>query len=460
MRNILLATTVVAGVAAFAGAASAQTATGFNVLGGGSSLAANLYNRTAQAIAGTTNVGTVALNGGLNTVGAIAGSTQGELGYQADGSGSGQKAFIQQTLSTHTLYNGLNTALPGNGLVAFGASDAYLTSDQVACWSGTTANCTAAGYATPTTAPSVAGGNIIQIPAFGTAVAVAHTNQYSKPIKLNDDDLCGIFSGKITDWSNVSAGSAKDRAGQAGTISVVVRSDGSGTSFLFTQHLAKVCTSTNTASGVTFVATKTFASVFPSSTLPSNFTGASGSTAVADALLTGTNLVSYLTPDFTSIAPVGLSHFQKLATLGGVSVSTLVAGKTDAQLIALALTSPYQYIKYASVYNTTEGKYYYPNTGSTTKALSNPGATDYAPGYPTTKVNAQDATKWIPSIAQPAKGYPIVGYTALLFPTCYANSSVANYVKSFLTQLYNSGNKTNLTAEGFVGVPSGYSKTI
>jgi len=462
-RNLLLATSVIAGLAGVAVSANAQTATGFNVLGGGSSLAVNLYNRTAQSIATTNNVGQNVLTEGLNTVG-TAGANQGEMGYNADGSGSGQKAFLIQDATVH----GYTAGLP----VSFGASDAYLTQTQVDCYNGVAGACVTAGYTAPATASVVKGGPLIQLPAFGTAIVIAHTNATSKPIQLDDNDLCGIFSGKITDWSGVETGTAKNRASQAGAITVTYRQDGSGTSFLFTQHLAKVCNTSNTATGVTFTATKYFADVFGAPTVSgsshfinasspgASFVGVSGSAAVANQLITGTGIVSYLTPDFTSIAPNALSHIAKVAALQSTTPGALTAGKSAADIAALALQSPYQFIKYAKLLNAHSGKAYYPNGGGTTKALTNPSPTDYNPGYPTSKAAALDPTKWIPSIADPIDGYPIVGYTTLDLATCYSSPAVNSYVKAFLSQLYLAGNKTNLTTEGFVAVPSGYSKTI
>jgi ABC-type phosphate transport system substrate-binding protein len=535
-------------LAAFASTASAQNATGFNVLGGGSSLAVNLYNRTAQAIATTNDVGANVLTQGLNTVGATpdtlvspavpAGlvatasnldlipvlgnpkmtaaenlaaylttvtsytdssglvfvgpratttaigavtvtaaspavaavystTNQGEIGYQADGSGSGQKAMVLQSSSTHTNYS---AGLP----VAFGASDAYFDNSQIACWNGAAvsgATCGqtgtfSSGYSAPATAPIVKGGPLIQVPAFGTAIAIGHTNQYAKGISLDDNDLCGIFSGKITDWAATEGkpGSTA-KAAQAGHITVVYRQDGSGTSFLFTQHLAKVCNTSNTAAGVTFVATKYFADVFgtPSVSGSNHFIGAgltlagasfiaaSGSTGVADALTAGINLAGYITPDFTAIAPTALSHYAKVAAQLSTSI-------TDTRVSPA--NSPYQYIKYAKVYNSHSAKFYQPNPGGASKGLSNPNTTDFSPGYPTTRTVALDPTQWVPAIADPIDGYPIVGYTTLSFATCYSSAKVSSYVKSFLTQLYGAGNKANLTAEGFTGVPSGYNKTI
>lgn len=456
-RNILLATSVLVGIAGIAASANAQTSVSgsgsFTVYGGGSSLAANLYNRTAQAIATTNDVGQNVLSEGLNTAGATT-PGMGEMYYNADGSGKGQQAFVTQTPSVHSITD-------TGAVVAYGASDAYLTSDQIACWNS--GSCTAYGTVSPT--PAVKGGNLIQLPAFGTAIVVAHTNQYSKAIQLDDNDICGIYSGKITDWSGVETGTAKNRAGQAGAINVVYRQDGSGTSFLFTQHLAKVCNSGNTAAGVTFFATKYFADVFgsPSVTGSNHFiaTGTpgaafipgSGSTGVADALTAGINLAGYLTPDFTNVAPTALSHYAKAA-------ADLTTSITDTRVDPA--NSPYQYIKYAKVINSHSLKAYNPNPGGTTKGLTNPNIAggDFSPGYPTTKIAAQVQTNWIPFIADPLDGYPIVGYTTFDVATCYANPKTTNYIKNFLTQLYLAGNKTNLTAEGFVGVPSAYSKII
>jgi phosphate transport system substrate-binding protein len=459
MRSkILLATSVLAGLAAATTGANAQ-ATGFNLYGGGSTLATNLYNRTAQAISTLQNVGVNSLNFGLNTPGA--GTTaQGEIFYNGDGSGSGQKAMITQDATVH----GFTAGLP----VSFGASDAYLTADQLACWN--TGSCSS--YTGLASTPFTKGGNLIQIPAFGTAIVIAHTNQYAKGISLDDDAICGIFSGAITDWSAATAKPGTNvSAKAAGAINVVYREDGSGTSFLFTQHLAKVCIAgTNAAAGVNFFPTKYFSDVFGStsnggtnkiivSTSPAaSFLFGSGSAGVADQLISGINLVGYLTPDFTKIASTALSHYVKVATLlnGGSAPSIAQVAAADPT------QSPYQFINYAKVWNTTAGKYYSPNAGGAAKGLANPNTAggDVSPGYPTTKVNAANPLFWIPQVANPVDGYPIVGYTTLEFATCYSNTSVGNYAKAFITQLYAAANKVNMTAEGFTVVPSGYNKTI
>jgi ABC-type phosphate transport system substrate-binding protein len=73
-----------------------------------------------------------------------------------------------------------------------------------------------------------AAGNLIQIPAFGIAPAiVANDTNITKngELELSDNDLCGIFSGLITDFSQITDSST---APAAGVFTLVYRTDVSG----------------------------------------------------------------------------------------------------------------------------------------------------------------------------------------------------------------------------------------
>jgi ABC-type phosphate transport system substrate-binding protein len=463
LRNTLLRTTAVAGflaamtVGALAQSSQPTTLTGYAgtiVFGGGSTLAENLYNRTVAAITGTSGLVYNATTGTADFV------------YDEDGSGSGQKAFIQQTPATHADVTGYTGTA-----VHFGASDAYLSAAQIDCWndgptSGSDASggCAAAGYAVPAASAKSKGGPIIQLPAFGTAVAIPLTALYTKAITLNNNDLCGIFSGKITNWNNISgttttvAGVVETPPSLNGTINVVYREDGSGTSFLLTQHLAKVCNTTNTLAGVTFVATKYFADVFGSANETTtgsnhfvsqsansgawaNFVGASGSGGVANQLYTTTNGIAYLTPDWTSVAPSSIPNSTYNSTTGTWVPNT---------------TSKYLSLRTAKVVNAHAAKAYAPNVGGTSTALKNPNYAvgDSNPSAPSTLAEAMNPNTWIPIVSDPLSGYPIVGYTTLVFAQCYSDPHVSADIAAFLTQLYNTSNKTNLTLEGFTTAPA------
>jgi len=131
----------------------------------------------------------------------FSGYTAAKVNYQSIGSGGG---ILQLT----------------NKTVDFGDSDAPLNADQTAKMS----------------AP------VLHIPMTSGAVVVTYNVPGLKaPLNLTGKDLADIFLGKITNWN-----SAEIKAANKGVnlpdlpIVVVHRSDGSGTSFIFTDYLTKV----------------------------------------------------------------------------------------------------------------------------------------------------------------------------------------------------------------------------
>ena len=205
--------------------------------------------------------------------------------YGAVGSGAGTNAFLTNTA---TLLNGgsVGTYLYTSGstttaesvpapvfaagtVVHYGASDATITQAQV------TAYTTGSGLGT-------VDGPLIQLPAFGTPITVPFSDLTATAVTLTDKDLCGIFSGKFTNWNQTSAAAHV----AAGAIEVGFRGDSSGTSFLLTSHLAKVCTTgTNGNSNITFVAGTNFAANFTTGAVPANFVPSSGSGGVQKSYL-------------------------------------------------------------------------------------------------------------------------------------------------------------------------------
>ena len=116
-----------------------------------------------------------------------AASTGNRVNYQSVGSGTGVRQYIA-------------------GTVDFGASDESISSKD---------------------ASKVKRG-VVQIPMVGGTIAIA----YNKPgcsLKLTQKQTVDVFSGRITDWKQVGCA--------AGKMSVVHRSDGSGTTYAFTNSL-------------------------------------------------------------------------------------------------------------------------------------------------------------------------------------------------------------------------------
>ena len=125
-----------------------------------------------------------------------------QINYQSIGSGGGIKQFSE-------------------GTVDFGASDAPMTAEQMGGIQGRVLHL-----------PTVMGAVVLtyNLPAVGAA-----------PLKLDGASIADIFLGKITKWNDrriVAANPGAKLPNQ--DIIVVHRSDGSGTSFIFTDFLSKV----------------------------------------------------------------------------------------------------------------------------------------------------------------------------------------------------------------------------
>jgi phosphate transport system substrate-binding protein len=123
-----------------------------------------------------------------------------KINYQGIGSGGG----IKQTIA---------------GTVDFGASDAAMTDGEMA---------------------KVKGG-VLLIPTAGGAVSVVYNLPGVKGLKLSNKVLSGIFEGKITTWNDPQiVQDNKSASLPSGAIKPVVRADGSGTAFIFTNHVSAV----------------------------------------------------------------------------------------------------------------------------------------------------------------------------------------------------------------------------
>jgi phosphate transport system substrate-binding protein len=124
-----------------------------------------------------------------------------KVNYQAIGSGGGIKAISDKT-------------------VDFGATDGPMTDEQL----------------------QAAGAPMLHLPtALGAVVATYNVPELRDPLKLSPDTLAGIYLGEITKWNDAEL--VADNPGLSSvdkSIVVVHRSDGSGTSFIFTDYLSAV----------------------------------------------------------------------------------------------------------------------------------------------------------------------------------------------------------------------------
>jgi len=134
-----------------------------------------------------------------------------EINYQSLGSGAGIRQITNQT-------------------VFFGATDGPMTNDQLVA----------------------APGKILHFPTvLGAVVPVYNIPNVTAELKFSGAVLADIYLGKITKWNDPAI--AKLNAGVSlpgSDITVVHRSDGSGTSYIWVDYLSKVSPEWKTKVGV------------------------------------------------------------------------------------------------------------------------------------------------------------------------------------------------------------------
>jgi phosphate transport system substrate-binding protein len=134
-----------------------------------------------------------------------------KINYQSIGSGGGIRQLSEQT-------------------VDFGATDAPMSDAELA---------------------KAKGGPVLHIPTvLGAVVVTYNVPGLQKPLRLDGATLADVFLGKITKWNDARIASLNAGAKLPSTdILVVHRSDGSGTSYVFTDYLASVSPEWSTKPG-------------------------------------------------------------------------------------------------------------------------------------------------------------------------------------------------------------------
>lgn len=116
------------------------------------------------------------------------------------------------------------------GTVDFGASDSPMTSDEM----------------------KAAKKPVVHIPTVLGAVVVSYNLKLTQPLRLTGELVADIFQGKITQWNDPKITAVnKGLTLPAQAIVVATRSDGSGTTAVFTDYLSKVSPSWSGKSGKT-----------------------------------------------------------------------------------------------------------------------------------------------------------------------------------------------------------------
>ena len=134
-----------------------------------------------------------------------------KINYQSIGSGGGIRQLSEQT-------------------VDFGASDSPMSDAEMA---------------------KAKGGPIVHIPTvLGAVVITYNISGLSVPLELTPQAIADIFSGRITKWNDARIASLNPALALPNSdILVVHRSDGSGTSYIFTDYLSKAVPAWNSSIG-------------------------------------------------------------------------------------------------------------------------------------------------------------------------------------------------------------------
>jgi phosphate transport system substrate-binding protein len=164
-----------------ASSTSSGAAGGADLTGAGASFPQPLYNKWFSVYGAKTGV---------------------KINYQSIGSGGGIRQLSEQT-------------------VDFGATDAPMTDAELA---------------------KAKGGPVLHIPTALGAVAVTYNlPETTTPLKLTGDVVAAIFQGQIARWNDARIAALNPGVKlPASDILVVHRSDGSGTTYVFTDYLASV----------------------------------------------------------------------------------------------------------------------------------------------------------------------------------------------------------------------------
>ncbi|MFC6299478.1 protein disulfide reductase [Pseudomonas sp. CCM 7893] len=348
---------------------------------------------TAQAAMADINGGGATLPQPLyQTAGVL---TAGFAQYIGVGSGKGKLAFLNND------YSQFGT---GTKNVHWAGSDSKLNANELASYASN---------------HGAAWGPLIQVPSVATSVAIPFNKAAVAPdpgVDLSVDQLCGVFSGRLTTWNQIS------NSGRTGAITVVYRDEASGTTELFTRFLNAKCT--NEAAGK-FAVTTNFASSYPGG-LPANAVAATTSQGVMNALNAGEGRITYMSPDYAASTLAGLDDATKVAKVAGVSPAPA-------------------------------------NVSAAIAAVDVPAAANRSNPNAWVPVFAAAANPDDPSVVvYPDSGYPILGFTNLVFSQCYADATQSTQVRAFFTRHYGNlvNNDTAINNNRFVPLPTNWKKAV
>jgi ABC-type phosphate transport system substrate-binding protein len=458
----LLSFTALAGLAAAQGPAVADD----QLYGGGGTLASRVFRDLFDCY-GT------ALPGSLVPAGITCPHNAVEIFYAPVGSGAGQRAWLNHDGSNAG--TGLGTPAASNPVpytdpnaspaqtyasgypnLHFSGSDAFVSASQATTYnSGTDLTSFGNGKQVPMFVATVSipfNSNVTN----GASDTFTHPSSITQPtdgnakLTLSANSLCGIFTGAITNWNDASL--TADNGGtplvsSSAPIKIVIRSDGSGTTFLQGSYLAAQCASTSHSytGTVSTASASTFSQLLAAN--GSNVIQSSGSGGVQAGVKATAFSIGYVSADFAQQVTDGSGNVLMGGDPSG-PVSANVINPLDHTCDGSGVTTGTAIGCAASVNNAALaiGGTTAPEQSSTDDVM-----TDW--GQPT------DANAPV----RVASSYPVIGYTFVETYSCFAGSAAAGHLSDFFNWMYNDPNGAPpaiLQAHGFTPLPFGPSSDL
>lgn len=242
-------------------------------LGGGATLPIPAYIGVSEAS------GQVMLGQAGSLFGFLAGQSDGlNIAYCATGSGKGKEVFTGPPGTVDTPCSNATNPNPPYGF----APNGYNLKLVHPAVTGSDSPLLQSDYSTFEMDNETTQLEPTQLPSIIGSIAIYYNNSgITQRANFTDADICGIYDGTITNFNQLSTPLNNQ------PITPVYRSDGSGTSFNFSNHLA----SAGGCAGDGFGGNQTFATADPN--LPGNAIGASGNAGVVSTVQNTPGAVGY-----------------------------------------------------------------------------------------------------------------------------------------------------------------------
>jgi ABC-type phosphate transport system substrate-binding protein len=425
LGGLLAATAIVTAFTAM-GSTSASAQTPPAIYGGGSTLVQfvirDIFNCWGSVSNTSPTLGTTSCSTGVNSIDPNAG----EVLYSAVGSGAGQSSYLANNPSL--------LGPPGNGTVPYTSGDYPAYPYPALTFAAGDAPLSASQVSSYNSAHQTTWGPAFQLPTLVVGIALPFNNSGltfnnaipaggSSGFNLSRTNMCGIFSGNITDWSDTRLASDNGGTPPSSTsmqIKVIFRHDGSGTTFIASNSMVDQCSMTSYPIPTSWYPAGTpvsaagntsfFINAYTNGVLPANFYDeenvngnnyGSGSTGIADAVGATTGAISYLSPDFV----------QPFSVPGHVA-------------------SPAPNLE--NQYNVTHGTgVFLPPTAAgevvAISGISPPAANSSATAWGLAGVSPNPAEQ---------TAYPLSGFTWAYLYSCYSNVTTVDALLSGTTGLY------------------------